>query len=79
MAVSRPETETFGENVGTLTREVFGLEVTDTGFYRMVREKAERATRYSAVSAEFDDQLGGEAMALLRAYFAVRREGKGDK
>lgn len=74
VAVSRPETETFGENVGTLTREVFGLEVTDTGFYRMVRERAEQATRYGEVSAEFDDQLGGEAMALLRAFFAVRRE-----
>lgn len=79
VSVSRPETETFGENVGTLTREVFGLEVTDTGFYRMVREKAEQAARYSEVSAEFDDQLGGEAMALLRAYFAVRREGDGDE
>lgn len=79
VAVSRPETETFGENVGTLTREIFGLEVTDTGFYRMVRERAEQATRYSEVSAEFDDQLGGEAMALLRAYLAVRRERDGDE
>ena len=45
----------------------------------MGREKAEQAARYSEVSAEFDDQLGGEAMALLRAYFALRREGDGDE
>jgi predicted ATP-dependent endonuclease of OLD family len=28
----RPERETFGENVGILTREVFGLEVSKSGF-----------------------------------------------
>src|SRR5262249_20059802 len=37
----RPTIETFGENVGILTREVFGLEVTTTGFHQMVRHAAE--------------------------------------
>jgi hypothetical protein len=31
--VERPTLETFGENVGTLIDEVFGLEVTSTGFH----------------------------------------------
>lgn len=77
VAVSRPEIETFGENVGTLTREVFGLEVTDTGFYLMVRERAEEARQYSDVVVDFDHQLGSEASALLHAYFAVRRQSDG--
>jgi predicted ATP-dependent endonuclease of OLD family len=34
----RLELETFGENVGTLTREVFGLEVTHSGFHKMLQE-----------------------------------------
>ena len=37
----QPEIETFGENVGILTREAFGLEVTRSGFHREI-EKAVR-------------------------------------
>lgn len=32
----RPDIETFGENVGVLTREVFGLEVTHAGFHQLL-------------------------------------------
>lgn len=35
----RPQIETFGENVGTLTREVFSLEVTNTSYHNLLREK----------------------------------------
>src|SRR5882757_6301272 len=34
----RLETETFGENVSVLTREVFELEVTKAGFHRLIAE-----------------------------------------
>jgi predicted ATP-dependent endonuclease of OLD family len=64
--VDRPEHETFGENVGTLTREVFGLEVTQTGFHRLIAERAIDQT-YEQVLEEFGGQLGGEARALARA------------
>lgn len=37
LLAERPEMETFGENVGTLTREVFGLEVTEAGFHQLLR------------------------------------------
>src|SRR5581483_11473983 len=36
VSMERPEAETFGENVGVLTREIFGLEVTKSGFHRML-------------------------------------------
>src|SRR6185437_14471839 len=36
--VERPAVETFGENIGILTREVFGLEVTRSGFHKMLTE-----------------------------------------
>ena len=62
----RPERETFGENVGVLTREVFGLEVTQAGFHKLIADAAAGRT-YEQVLAHFGDQLGAEARALARA------------
>ncbi|WP_029555518.1 AAA family ATPase [Xanthobacter sp. 91] len=70
--LDRPETETFGENVGSLTREVFGLEVVQTGFHRMISEAAV-GRDYEAVLAMFDGKLGGEAKALARTLTLPRR------
>lgn len=67
-----PTLETFGENVGTLTREIFGLEVTSTGFYELLRAEAEHSDSFEAAAAAFDYQLGGEASAVLRGYVAQR-------
>ena len=61
----RPQYETFGENVGILTHQVFGLEVMQTGFYRMIQE-AVQTRSYEGVLDYFDSQLGGEARALAR-------------
>lgn len=61
----RPDLETFGENVGILTREVFGLEVTQTGFHKLITEKAAGHT-YKEVLALFEDQLGAEGRGLAR-------------
>ena len=38
----RLEIETFGENVGLLTQEVFGLEVTNSGFHKILQKLAEQ-------------------------------------
>lgn len=62
----RPELETFGENVGILTREVFGLEVVQTGFHRLVSEAVQQGG-YDQVVLQFGDRLGGEARSLARA------------
>ena len=63
----RPEAETFGENVGVLTREVFGLEVTHSGFHQVLQEEVTRGGTYEQIVARFDGQLGAEARAILRA------------
>lgn len=70
----RPTIETFGENVGVLTREVFGLEVTDAGFHQLLRDAARDEDDFEDVIAKFDHKLGGEARALIRAIM-VNREG----
>jgi predicted ATPase len=72
--VERPEVETFGENVGVLTREVFGLEVTHSGFHRLLADAVDDTPYYEAVFEKFSGQLGGEALALIRALVAVRHE-----
>jgi AAA domain, putative AbiEii toxin, Type IV TA system len=73
----RPRHETFGENVGTLTHEVFGLEVMQTGFYRLISEAVETRT-YAQVVDHFGGQLGGEARALARTLTLLPPEGDAD-
>lgn len=64
--VDRPELETFGENIAILTREVFGLEVVQTGFHRLISEAVQQGG-YEQVIKQFGDRLGGEARSLARA------------
>jgi hypothetical protein len=73
--VERPETETFGENVGILTREVFGLEVTHSGFHKLLRDAIERDSDFESVLNRFEGELGAEAKAIVRALIAARSSG----
>lgn len=66
----RPLIETFGENVGVLTREVFGLQVNESGFYKMLSDAASNCDTYEQVLEKFGGELGGEAKALVRALLA---------
>ncbi|KQV20823.1 hypothetical protein ASE03_13035 [Kitasatospora sp. Root187] len=70
-APERPEIETFGENVGVLTHEVFGLEVMESGFHHELRRAVEQFGTYEAVLAHFGGQLGGEAKGLVRVLLAT--------
>ncbi|OPF90197.1 AAA family ATPase [Rhodopseudomonas palustris] len=71
--VERPTVETFGENVGILTREVFGFEVTKSGFHSLLNDAVTtRGLQYDAVLEHFGGQLGAEARAIVRALIADR-------
>jgi predicted ATPase len=67
----RPEIETFGENVGILTREAFGLEVTQSGFHKMLREAVAANPDFDAVVERFGGELGDEARAIARGLLAA--------
>lgn len=67
MACKRPEEETFGENVGTLTREVFGLEVVKSGFHQLLIKSVAKGSSYEDLLDEYKHQLGFEAKAILKA------------
>lgn len=72
MSVTRPTIDTYGENVGTLTREVFNLEVTNTGFYLILKESVKRGESYEEILDDFEDALGLEARTILRSLIKVR-------
>lgn len=68
----RPENETFGENVGVLTREVFGLEVTKSGFHNLLIESVNEGKNFDEIIELYNGQLGFEGQAILRALIANR-------
>lgn len=68
----RPTVETFGENIGLLTREVFGLEVTRSGFHELIERAVGEGLSYDQVVARFDGKLGLEARAIARALITER-------
>lgn len=65
--IDRPEIETFAENVGVLTREVFGLEVTKSGFHDLLAKSASNGKSYEEIELEYRYQLGFEGKAILRS------------
>lgn len=66
----RLQIESFGENVGILSGEVFGLEITHSGFYKMLVEVVNEKDDLEDVLEYFDNQLGQEAQAIVVALLA---------
>ena len=63
----RLENETFGENTGVLTREVFGLEVTKSGYYDLLAQAVKEGKSYKKILREYNAQIGFEGRAILHA------------
>lgn len=68
----RPEQETFGENVGVLTREVFGLEVTSSGYHDLLSKSVKSGETYEEIIRKYKNQLGLEARVLLKTLITHR-------
>ena len=68
----RPERETFGENVGILTREVFGLEVSKSGFHDLLEQSVARGGAFDEIMQSYGGQIGTEAQAILISLIAAR-------
>ncbi|WP_316779923.1 AAA family ATPase [Streptomyces sasae] len=68
----RPSLETYGENVGVLTHEIFGLEVRESGFHAEIAKAVDELGSYDQVLDRFRGQLGGEAKGLVRILLAYR-------
>lgn len=74
----RPERETFGENVGILTREIFGLEVSKSGFHEMMQRAVDGGGTFESIVADFGGQLGAEARAILLSLISARESSEGN-
>jgi len=71
LTVRRPDLETYGESVGELTYEAFGLEVSSTGFHAAIAAEVEKGGTYEEITRRFTG-LGAEARSLLRAMTFAR-------
>ena len=67
MEVERPEIETFAENVGLLTREIFRVELTESGYHALITKAIMRSNTMDQALEEFNGNLGAEGRALVRA------------
>lgn len=63
----RLEIETFGENVGVLTKEVFGLEVNNSGYHRLLSKSVSQNMSYQDILTQYNNQLGMEARSVLKS------------
>jgi hypothetical protein len=68
----RPQLETFGENVGALTQEIFGLEITASGFHQVLTTNLDPNESYEHNVRRYGGQLGSEARALVRTMLTTR-------
>lgn len=75
MKCERPIRETFGENLGELTSEIFSYEVTNSGFHKMLQKVAQKENTYEEALECFDGELGKEAKAILKSYM-YEKEGE---
>jgi predicted ATP-dependent endonuclease of OLD family len=72
--VERSQIETFAENLGVLTREVFRLEVTYSGYHAIISDAIKTLPTLESLLAAFRGHLGSEGRALARVLWRERVE-----
>jgi predicted ATPase len=70
----RSQVETFAENLGVLTREVFRLEVTKSGYHTIISKAVETHSTLESLLADFRGHLGAEGRALARVLWREHTE-----
>lgn len=65
----RPSIETFAENVGILSREVFKLELSQSGYHQILGDLRKNSGSYEDALAQLEGQLGAEGKAVLRGMY----------
>lgn len=70
--ISKPKIQTFGENIGTITRDVFGLEVSKSGFHSLLERSVQSGRSFEEIMQSFNHELGHEAQGILRTMIMFR-------
>lgn len=63
---------------GILTREIFGLEVSKSGFHEMMQRAVDGGGTFESIVADFGGQLGAEARAILLSLISARESSEGN-
>lgn len=78
LVADRPQIETFGENLGILTSEIFGFEVTNSGFHKMISDAVVKKSSYKSALRVFKGELGEEGKTILRSLMYDKEEFEGE-
>jgi len=70
----RPTIETFAENISILSREVFKLELTKSGYHNILHEIYNKENSYDDAIFRLGERLGAEGKAVLRAMYLDAEE-----
>ena len=73
ISVNKPTTQTFGENIGIITSEVFGLTSDVTDYHQNLSNISEHLSNLDEVEALFDGELSMQARAYLMGLFATKK------
>jgi predicted ATP-dependent endonuclease of OLD family len=65
----RPSIETFAESVGILSREVFQLELSQSGYHQILGDLWQNSASYADALDQLGGQLGAEGKAVLRGMY----------
>ncbi len=76
VSAERLEIESFGATIGALTHEVFGLEVRQSGFHKMLIDEVQKGKSYDDIVGDFNNELGDEARALLQTLMLLKGDNK---
>lgn len=70
----RLDQETFGENVGVLTKNVFGLEVTNSGFHKLISKSVRESDSFEEVLEDFGGEIGNEGQAIVQTLMYLKNQ-----
>lgn len=78
LAVNRPKIETFGENLSILTSEIFGFEVTNSGFHKMLNDTVAKKRNYKSALRVFRGELGEQGKIILKSLMYEKEQSEGE-
>ncbi|WPZ34520.1 AAA family ATPase [Thalassobaculum sp. OXR-137] len=73
MQFSNPRLETFGENLGVLTYDIFGLTVADTDFHEVLNLLVKGTEEIEEIDTLFDPGLSTQARAYILSKLAMKK------
>lgn len=68
----RPSIETFAENVGEITKDVFNLEMERSGFHKLFKDKVDAGYSFEAIVKMFEGNIGLEGKSILMSMVMIR-------